>query len=231
MEKADIKNQVLEYAASRTTPFTAAQAFEAIDAIETTKQVSDALGRLYNQRILARRKVDKVRYAYILANMRYSQYGAGEFEMAPEQQTDEPKAPEQAPEKHAMENIKNIGVSAESATIAMQRMAETPAKAIPDKKPNTPEKPAEPTTLNVQFRQPEAEQKHSHYFVNVSKYNKIDIYRITELYKCSQMAAHITKKALCSGIRGHKDLATDIKEIIDTANRWLEMIAEDRGNN
>ena len=45
------------------------------------------------------------------------------------------------------------------------------------------------------------------------------------------MAAHITKKALCSGARGHKDLTTDIKEIIDTANRWLEMIAEDGGNN
>lgn len=72
------------------------------------------------------------------------------------------------------------------------------------------------------------EPKHRHYFVDVSNYDEIDIYRITELYECSQMAAHITKKALCTGKRGHKDLKKDIQEIIDTANRWLEMINEDR---
>ena len=40
------------------------------------------------------------------------------------------------------------------------------------------------------------------------------------------MAAHITKSFVLRR-QGHKDLTTDIKEIIDTANRWLEMIAED----
>lgn len=71
------------------------------------------------------------------------------------------------------------------------------------------------------------EPRHRHYFIDVSKYSEIDIYRITELYECSQMAAHITKKALCTGKRGHKDLKKDIQEIIDTAHRWLEMIDED----
>lgn len=72
------------------------------------------------------------------------------------------------------------------------------------------------------------EKKHNHYFVDVSNYEEIDIYRITELYGCSHMAAHITKKALCTGKRGHKDLKKDIQEIIDTAHRWLEMINEDQ---
>lgn len=112
MERADITKHVLEYAHNRLAPFTAADAFENIDAIETAKQVSDSLGRLYNQRILARRRIDRVRYAYIRAEIR----PVG-FEMAPEQPTAELKAPD------------------------------------------TPEKTAEQTTLNVQFMQTEAEQK------------------------------------------------------------------------
>ena len=39
--------------------------------------------------------------------------------------------------------------------------------------------------------------------------------------------AHIAKKALCSGQRGHKDLLTEIQDIIDTAERWKEMLIED----
>lgn len=80
-------------------------------------------------------------------------------------------------------------------------------------------------SANVDDRVPE--KKHNHYFVDVSNYDEIDIYRITELYGCSSMAHHITKKALCTGKRGHKDLKKDIQEIIDTAHRWLEMIDED----
>lgn len=237
MEKADIKNHVLEYALNRETPFTAAIAFESIDAIETAKQVSDSLGRLYHERILARRRVDKVRYEYINASIR----PAG-FEMAPDQPAAEQKTTE--PEKKKMGNLKNIGISAEEAVTGLHQIAKLTTSCPPLKEPDTPEKTSEPKTLKIEYRQPTDEQKpeqqpeqqpekqkHSHYFVDVSRYNTIDIYRITESYQCSQMAAHITKKALCSGARGHKDLTTDIKEIIDTANRWLEMIAEDGGNN
>lgn len=145
MERADITKHVLEYAASRQLPFTAAEAFEDIDAIETAKQVSDSLGRLYNQRILARRKVDKVRYEYIRAEIR-----TVGFEMAPEQPADEPKAPE--PEKTTTKN--NIG-SAESAIIGLHRIAKLTTSCSEDML----QKPTKPTTLNVQFRKPEAEQK------------------------------------------------------------------------
>lgn len=69
--------------------------------------------------------------------------------------------------------------------------------------------------------------KHSHYKKNVSHLNVIDPYRIADLYDLHPCADHIAKKALCTGKRGHKDLLRDIQDIIDTAERWKEMIEED----
>lgn len=132
MEKADIQKHVLEYAHNKLAPFTAAIAFDNIDAIETPKQVSDALERLYNQRILARRKIDKARYEYIRAEIR----PAG-FEMAPEQPAAETKTTE--PEKIEMQNKNNIG-SVKSAIIGLYRIAEL-------------------TTQNIEHRQSPIEQK------------------------------------------------------------------------
>lgn len=43
-------------------------------------------------------------------------------------------------------------------------------------------------TTNGDVYQQIEEPKHRHYFIDVSKYSEIDIYRITELYECSQMA-------------------------------------------
>lgn len=73
-------------------------------------------------------------------------------------------------------------------------------------------------------------QKHSHYKKDVSHLNMIDIYRVTEMFKPHSCGAHIAKKALCSGQRGHKDLLTDIQDIIDTAERWKEMLIEDENS-
>lgn len=143
MERSDIQKHVFDYATSCTKPFTTAHAFEAIDAIETQKQVSDALGRLYNQRILARRKVDKVRYEYIISEKR----PAG-FEMAQEQPAAEQKTTES--DKPAIKN--NIG-SAESAITGLHRIAELTTSCQPLKEPDTPEKPAEPTQVQEQKQQ------------------------------------------------------------------------------
>lgn len=152
MEKADIKNHVLEYALNRETPFTAAIAFESIDAIETAKQVSDSLGRLYHERILARRRVDKVRYEYINASIR----PAG-FEMAPDQPAAEQKTTE--PEKKKMGNLKNIGISAEEAVTGLHQIAKLTTSCPTLKEPDTPEKTAETTTLNIEHRRPTIKQK------------------------------------------------------------------------
>lgn len=81
--------------------------------------------------------------------------------------------------------------------------------------------------------QPEAlpfiddEPKHSHYFKDVSGLEKIDVYRILELYGVTNPCLqHAIKKLLCSGGRGAKDSIQDIQEAIDTLNRRLEMIEE-----
>ena len=69
---------------------------------------------------------------------------------------------------------------------------------------------------------------HNHYFVDVSDYDYIDVYRVLELFKQTDpVLAHIAKKALCAGRRGHKDLAKDVQDIADSAKRKLEMLKED----
>jgi hypothetical protein len=71
-------------------------------------------------------------------------------------------------------------------------------------------------------------KQHSHYFKDVSTLNHIDVYRIIELYEITcPVAQHILKKAIAAGKRGAKDQAKDMVEIADSANRWLEMRAED----
>lgn len=71
------------------------------------------------------------------------------------------------------------------------------------------------------------EEKHSHYKKDVSHLNVIDPYRIADLYNLHPCAEHIMKKSLCAGNRGHKDKLRDIQDIIDTAERWKQMIEED----
>lgn len=71
------------------------------------------------------------------------------------------------------------------------------------------------------------EVKHSHYKKDVSHLNVIDPYRIADLYALHPCAEHIMKKSLCAGNRGHKDTLRDIQDIIDTAERWKQMIEED----
>lgn len=83
-------------------------------------------------------------------------------------------------------------------------------------------------SLNDQYAEIEkVREKHSHYRKDISNLDVLDIYRVTELFKPHSCGAHIAKKALCSGQRGHKDLLTDIQDIIDTAERWKEMLIED----
>ena len=71
-------------------------------------------------------------------------------------------------------------------------------------------------------------KKHSHYFKDFSGCDAVDVYRVLDRFQvahpCQQ---HIAKKSLCAGNRGHKDLMRDIQDIIDTAERWKEMLNED----
>ena len=79
-------------------------------------------------------------------------------------------------------------------------------------------------TEEISKKQP---QKHNHYFKDVSKLKKLDVYRILDLYEvydpCIQ---HALKKLLVAGGRGHKDVSRDIQDVIDTLIRWQEMQRE-----
>lgn len=52
----------------------------------------------------------------------------------------------------------------------------------------------------------------------------VDVYRVLDAFKvvdpCLQ---HLIKKALCVGLRGHKDTATDLQDIIDSANEAIRL--------
>lgn len=69
------------------------------------------------------------------------------------------------------------------------------------------------------------------YIVDISKYNKLDIYRILKLYEVSDPCLqHAIKKLLCAGKRGVKNQTQDINEAILSLQRLLEMQGEDNGN-
>ena len=66
--------------------------------------------------------------------------------------------------------------------------------------------------------------------VTTSKYNRvirgetIDIYDILVAYGVTNPALqHLIKKALMAGQRGHKDRTTDMKEILEAAQRAIEL--------
>lgn len=69
------------------------------------------------------------------------------------------------------------------------------------------------------------------YIVDISKYDKLDIYRILKLYEVSDPCVqHAIKKLLCAGKRGAKNQIQDINEAILSLKRFLEMQGEDNGN-
>ena len=69
---------------------------------------------------------------------------------------------------------------------------------------------------------------HEHYFIDVTHIDRLDVYRLLDLFKVTcPVAQHIVKKALAAGQRGHKDTRRDWQDIADSAARRLQMISED----
>ena len=68
---------------------------------------------------------------------------------------------------------------------------------------------------------------HSHYFKHCP-YEYVDVYRVIELFSvidpCLQ---HALKKLLVAGGRGHKDIARDVQDVIDSCERWRQMRGEE----
>lgn len=70
-------------------------------------------------------------------------------------------------------------------------------------------------------------ENHNHYF-KPCPYDTLDVYRVINIFGVSDPCIqHALKKLLCSGVRGHKDQAKDIQDVIDTLERWKQMREED----
>jgi len=53
---------------------------------------------------------------------------------------------------------------------------------------------------------------------------EVDVYDVLDAFEVTCPALqHLTKKALCVGIRGHKNQEEDLKDIIKSAKRALEL--------
>lgn len=71
-------------------------------------------------------------------------------------------------------------------------------------------------------------KKHNHYFKDCP-YDKVDVYRILDIFNVTDPCLqHLVKKGLCAGKRGHKDFRKDLQDIIDTAQRRIDMLDEDK---
>lgn len=74
-------------------------------------------------------------------------------------------------------------------------------------------------------------RKHNHYFKDVSDLDTIDVYRVLALFNVTDPCLqHAVKKLLVAGGRGAKDITKDVKEAVDTCNRFLEMRQEESKN-
>lgn len=63
-----------------------------------------------------------------------------------------------------------------------------------------------------------------------SKYSRpckgvtIDVYDVLQAFEVTNPALqHLIKKALCAGLRGHKDRQQDLNEILESARRAIEL--------
>ena len=75
-----------------------------------------------------------------------------------------------------------------------------------------------------------SEEKYPHYFRSVAHLEKIDVYRVIDLFGVTDPCLqHALKKVMAAGQRGAKNARKDISEAIDSLSRKLEMIGEDEG--
>ena len=71
----------------------------------------------------------------------------------------------------------------------------------------------------------------------MSKYDRrvkdttIDVYDVLKAFNVTFPALqHLIKKALCAGLRGHKDREQDLDEVLQSAQRAIQLHREDIDN-
>lgn len=69
----------------------------------------------------------------------------------------------------------------------------------------------------------------SKYARDVSKFQTLDIYRILALFEVTDPCLqHASKKVLCAGMRGAKSKEQDVREAIQSLERCIQMMEEDK---
>lgn len=69
---------------------------------------------------------------------------------------------------------------------------------------------------------------YNHYVKDVTKFQKLDVYRVLELFEVKSPAIqHAIKKLLAAGKRGSKTMEKDVEEAIISLERWQDMRGED----
>jgi len=57
----------------------------------------------------------------------------------------------------------------------------------------------------------------------------VDVYRVIEAFGvASAPLQHLVKKALCAGLRGHKDRIQDLSDILLSAQKALQMAGDEK---
>lgn len=90
------------------------------------------------------------------------------------------------------------------------------------------------TLINAWTQATDASVRESHTGKKENKYNRkckgatIDVYDVLKAFDVTDPALqHLIKKALCAGLRGHKNKEQDLIDIKDSAVRALELYHDD----
>lgn len=61
---------------------------------------------------------------------------------------------------------------------------------------------------------------------------KTDVYRVLDAFNTGDPTLdHLIKKALCAGLRGHKDKLTDYRNIVESAEKALKLLEHKQNGN
>ncbi|SFK93098.1 hypothetical protein SAMN05216302_102160 [Nitrosomonas aestuarii] len=69
MEKSTLMDIVSNWVAAQTKPFTSRDVLESNDEIDDVTQVANIMNTLFNRGVIARRKIDGVRFSYIATSL------------------------------------------------------------------------------------------------------------------------------------------------------------------
>ena len=107
-----------------------------------------------------------------------------------------------------------------SAIAAMNELSAQQAEDYNNGKINNPDDEQLEKELNLV-------KKYPHYYKDIRHLNILDIYRFFDLFEVTDPCLqHSIKKQAVGGKRGSKDYKKDIKEAMDTLNRWAYMQEE-----